>query len=92
MHAVGARLSSLRRVLYWEYLLLALLTAGFAMVAGSALATALLRWRLDLDPTGLYWTGALTAMGVSAVSLGLGARYLLAQMRLNPATLLRDGA
>ena len=91
MHAVGARLSSLRRVLYWEYLLLALLTAGFAMVAGSALATALLRWRLDLDPTGLYWTGALTAIGVSSVSLGMGARYLLAQMRLNPAMLLRDG-
>ncbi len=92
MHAVGARLSSLRRVLYWEYLLLALLTAGFAMAAGSGLATALLRWRLDLDPAGLYWTGALTALGVSAVSLGLGARYLLAQMRLNPAMLLRDGA
>jgi putative ABC transport system permease protein len=92
MHAVGARLSSLRRVLYWEYGLLAWLTAGFAMVAGSALATALLRWRLDLDPSGLYWTGALTAVGVSAVSLGLGARYLLAQMRLNPAMLLRDGA
>jgi putative ABC transport system permease protein len=92
MHAVGARLSSLRRVLYWEYLLLALLTAGFAMVAGSALATALLRWRLDLDPAGLYWSGALTALGVSAVSLGMGARYLLSQMRLNPAMLLRDGA
>ena len=91
MHAVGARLSSLRRVLYWEYLLLAVLTAGFAMLAGSALATGLLRWRLDLDPTGLYWTGALTAIGVSAVSLGLGARYLIAQMRLNPAMLLRDG-
>jgi putative ABC transport system permease protein len=79
-------------VLYWEYLLLALLTAGFAMVAGSALATALLRWRLDLDPAGLYWSGALTALGVSAVSLGMGARYLLSQMRLNPAMLLRDGA
>ncbi len=91
MHAVGTRLSSLRRVLYWEYLLLAVLTAGFAMLAGSALATGLLRWRLDLDPTGLYWTGALTAFGVSAVSLGLGARYLIAQMRLNPAMLLRDG-
>lgn len=92
MHAVGARISSLRRVLYWEYLLLAVLTAGFALAAGSLLATALLRWRLELDPTGLYWTGALTAIGVSAVSLGLGARYLLAQMRLNPAMLLRDGA
>ncbi len=91
MHAVGARLSSLRRVLYWEYLLLAVVTAGFATLAGSALATGLLRWRLDLDPMGLYWTGALTAIGVSTVSLGLGARYLLAQMRLNPAMLLRSG-
>lgn len=91
MHAVGARLSSLRRVLYWEYLLLAVVTAGFATLAGSALATGLLRWRLDLDPTGLYWTGALTAIGVSAVSLGLGAHYLMAQMRLNPAMLLRSG-
>ena len=91
MHAVGARLSSLRRVLYWEYLLLAVVTAGFAMLAGSGLATGLLRWRLDLDPMGLYWTGALTALGVSGVSLGLGARYLLAQMRLNPAMLLRSG-
>jgi putative ABC transport system permease protein len=91
MHAVGARLSSLRRVLVWEYALLALLTAGFAMLAGSALATGLLRWRLELDPAGLYWTGALTAVSVSAISLGLGARYLLAQMRLNPAMLLRSG-
>ncbi len=92
MHALGARHGTLREVLYWEYALLALVTAGFAMLAGGALATGLLRWRLDLDPSGLYWTGALTAMGVAAVSLGLGARYLLAQMRLSPALLLRSGA
>jgi putative ABC transport system permease protein len=92
MHALGARHASLRRVLYWEYALLALVTAGFAMLAGGALATGLLRWRLDIDPSGLYWTGALTALGVSGLSLGLGARYLLAQMRLSPALLLRDGA
>jgi putative ABC transport system permease protein len=90
MHAVGARLSSLRRVLLWEYALLALVTAGFAMLAGSALGTALLQWRLEIDPGGLYWTGALTAAAVSSLSLGLGARYLLAQMRLNPALLLRS--
>ncbi len=92
MHALGARHASLRRVLLWEYALLAGVTGGFAMLAGSALATGLLRWRLDIDPSGLYWTAALTAAGVSVVSLGAGARYLLAQMRLNPAMLLRSGA
>jgi putative ABC transport system permease protein len=39
----------------------------------------------------LYWSGALTAFGVSAISLGMGAHYLLGQMRLNPAMLLRSG-
>lgn len=91
MHALGARHSLLRRVLVWEYVLLAAVTAGFALLAGSALATALLQWRLDMSPAGLYWSGLLTAAGVSALSLGMGARYLLAQMRLNPAMLLRSG-
>ncbi|MCD6666984.1 MAG: hypothetical protein LT081_12985 [Hydrogenophaga sp.] len=91
MHALGARHSLLRGVLVWEYILLALITAGFALLAGSALATGLLQWRLDMSPAGLYWSGLLTALGVSALSLGLGARYLLSQMRLNPAMLLRSG-
>jgi putative ABC transport system permease protein len=91
MHVLGARHSLLRRVLVWEYLLLAAATAGFALLAGSALATGLLLWRLDMSPAGLYWTGLLTALGVSALSLGLGAQVLLAQMRLNPAQLLRSG-
>ncbi|MFZ2825374.1 hypothetical protein [Hydrogenophaga sp.] len=91
MHALGARHSLLRRVLLWEYVLLAAVTAGFALLAGSALATALLQWRLDMSPAGLYWSRLLTAAGVSTLSLGLGARYLLAQMRLNPAMLLRSG-
>jgi putative ABC transport system permease protein len=91
MHALGARHSVLQQVLIWEYALLAVVTAGFAVVAGSALATALLRWRLEMDPAGLYWSGALTALAVSAISLGLGARYLLRQMRLSPALLLRSG-
>jgi putative ABC transport system permease protein len=89
MHALGARHASLRRVLRWEYLLLALVTGNFALVLGSVLGTALLRWRLELDPGGLYWTGALTAFGVSAVSLGVGAQVLLAQMRVAPGRLLR---
>ena len=91
MHALGARHALLRRVLLWEYALLALATAGFALLAGAALATGLLQWRLDMHPGGLYWTGLLTAGGVSVLSLGLGAQVLLAQMRLNPAQLLRSG-
>lgn len=91
MHALGARHSLLRGVLVWEYLLLALVTTGFALLAGSVLATGLLQWRLDMSPVGLYWSGLLTAAGVSALCLGLGARYLLSQMRLNPALLLRSG-
>ena len=91
MHALGARHSLLRHVLLWEYGVLAVVTAGFALLAGSALGTALLQWRLDMSPVGLYWSGLLTAVAVSALSLGLGARYLLAQMRLSPALLLRSG-
>jgi len=92
MHALGARMSSLQRVLRWEYTLLALVTALFATVLGSALALALLRWQMELDATGLLWTGALMALAVSAASLGAGAQVLWAQMRLSPAALLRSGA
>jgi putative ABC transport system permease protein len=92
MHALGARLSSLRRVLRWEYALLAAVTAAFATAIGSALALVLLQWRLELNGAGLLWTGALTAVGVSGLSLGLGAHILLGQMRIAPARLLRGGA
>lgn len=91
MHALGARHSLLRGVLVWEYVLLASVTAGFALLAGSALATGLLLWRLDMSPAGLYWSGGVTALAVSGLSMALGARYLLSQMRLNPAMLLRSG-
>ena len=92
MHVLGARHTVLQRVLVWEYCLLAAVTALFAILAGSALATGLLHWRLEMTPQGLYWSGALTAMTVSIVSLGLGAIYLIRQMRLNPAMLLRSGS
>uniref|UniRef100_UPI002D1E394E FtsX-like permease family protein n=1 Tax=uncultured Hydrogenophaga sp. TaxID=199683 RepID=UPI002D1E394E len=91
MHALGARHSLLRRVLWWEYLVLAAITAGFAWLAGSLWATMLLRWQLDMTPAGLYWTGAATVIGVCAFSLLLGGRYLTAQWRLSPALLLRSG-
>jgi putative ABC transport system permease protein len=89
MHALGARHSVLRRVLYAEYALLAVVTAGFAMLAGTLLASGLLQWRLGLSASGLLGWAWLTALGVSGVSLGMGARYLLAHMRLSPALLLR---
>jgi putative ABC transport system permease protein len=89
MHALGARHGLLVKVLLWEYALIALVTAAFAVLFGSVLASELLAWRLDIDPAGLYWSGVVTAFGVSLLSLGLGARYLLSQMRLNPAMLLR---
>jgi putative ABC transport system permease protein len=89
MHALGARHTVLRRVLYVEYALLAVVTAGFAMLAGTLLASGLLQWRLGLSASGLLGWAWLTALGVSGVSLGLGARYLLAHMRLSPALLLR---
>ena len=92
MHALGARHSVLRRVLYAEYALLAVVTAGFAMLAGTLLASGLLQWRLGLSASGLLGWAWLTALGVSGVSLGLGARYLLAHMRLSPALLLRTSS
>lgn len=91
MHALGARHTLLRQVIVWEYVLLATATTGFAVMAGSALATGLLHWRLDMSPTGLYWSGLLVAIVVSGLSMSLGARYLLSQMRMSPAILLRTG-
>ena len=92
LSSVGARVGSLRRVLRWEYLLLALVTAAFALLTGTALAALLLHTRLGLDAAGLYWTGAVTALGVSLFSLGAGAQVLLAQLRVSPAVLLRSAA
>ncbi|WP_418318018.1 ABC transporter permease [Piscinibacter sakaiensis] len=91
MYALGARIGSLRRVLRWEYGLLAVVTALFAMLLGSLLAAVLLQWRLQLDPSGLYWTGAVTALGVSVLSLGAGAQVLLSRLKVSPAALLRAG-
>lgn len=90
MHALGARLGSLRRVLRWEYALLALVTSLFATLAGSGLALALLQLRMGLDAGGLWWTGALTALLVSSLSLGVGAQVLMSQLRGSPAVLLRS--
>lgn len=71
--------------------MLAALTSAFAIVMGSAIASALLHYRLQLEADNAWWLGAVTALTVSACSLALGARYLLGRLRLAPALLLRSG-
>jgi len=91
LNALGARPAVIRRSLQLEYALLALLTSVFAILAGSALSTALLHFRLELEVSGLLWTGVATAVSVSSLSLGLGAAMLLRRLRISPAQLLRAG-
>lgn len=61
-------------------------------IAGAALAGLLPRYRLALDTGLVGWPGALVALLVSVGALGLGARYLLRQLRLAPAALLRGAS
>ena len=89
LHTLGARIGVIRRGLQAEYALLAVLTSVFAFLMGGLIATALLDYRIEIEPGGAWWLGALTAVGVSGASLALGARYLLRQLRLSPALLLR---
>jgi len=86
---LGARMSVIRRSLRLEYLLLALITSLFAIALGSAIALPLLHFRLKLPAADLVWLGAITALGVSTLALGLGAHYLLRRLRPRPAVLLR---
>ena len=90
LHALGTRLAVIKRSLYMEYLLLALVTSAFAVVLGSMLAWPLLNLRLKVPSGDLLWLGVVTAMVVSVLSLGLGARYLFRRLRLTPAVLLRE--
>lgn len=90
LHTLGARLSAIRASLHLEYLLLALVTSAFATLAGGALAAMLLHWRIGLETPITWWPGAAVAFTVASVSLTLGAHWLMRQLRLSPATLLRS--
>lgn len=90
LHTLGARIGVVRRALLWEYALLGLLTTAFALAFGGLLAELLLRARLELDTEAVWWAGAAVAAAVSTASLGLGAAWLLRQLRLRPALLLRS--
>jgi putative ABC transport system permease protein len=90
LHSLGVRLVSIRRSLQLEYLLLALIASLFAVMLGTAIALPLLQLRLKLPALDLVWLGALVAIGVSTLALGIGATYLMRQLRLHPAVLLRN--
>jgi putative ABC transport system permease protein len=90
LHSLGVRLSSIKRSLQLEYLLLALIASVFAVLLGSAIALPLLELRLKLPSGDLVWLGALVAISVSSLALGIGASYILRRLRLRPAILLRS--
>ena len=90
LNSLGARMQVIKRSLLMEYLLLALLATLFAVLLGSAIGMALLEWRLKLPSGDLIWLGALSALTISLLSLGLGAAYLLRRLTSRPAILLRE--
>ena len=89
LHAVGARLSTIRMSLSMEYILLALVTSVFALVLGVLIALPLLHFQLKLPLDFPVWPAVMAAFGVSAVCLYAGADYLMRRLHLQPATLLR---
>ena len=70
LNTLGVRLSEIRRSLQLEYLLLAVVTATFSLLLGSAIALPLLEIRMKLPSVDLIWVGALTAGFVSVLALG----------------------
>ena len=84
------RLSEVRKSLYLEFLLIAIVTALFAVLLGSAIAIPLLEWRMKLPSTDLIWVGLLIALLVSITTLAVGAQYLHKRMSVKPALLLRN--
>jgi len=87
---VGVRLSEIRKSLYLEFLLIALVTAVLAVLLGSAIAIPLLEWRMKIPSTDLVWVGLVTAVLVSVSTLVVGAQYLHRRMSVKPALLLRN--
>ena len=89
LNVLGVRLSVIRKSLYLEFLLIALVTTLFAVLLGAAIALPLLEWRMKLPAADLVWVGLLTALVVSVSTLVVGAQYLHRRMSVQPAVLLR---
>lgn len=91
LHCLGARHQAIRNSMLLETGLLTLLATVFATGLGSLIALPVADLALKLPAGDLWWVGALVAGGVSALALLGGLLPTLGAMRLNPATLLRDG-
>ena len=89
LHSIGTRMAVIRRSLQMEFVLLGVITSALAVLLGAAIAMPLLALRLKLPIDNLVWAGVAIAAVVSALSLHLGARYLLRRLKLRPALLLR---
>ena len=89
LHSIGTRMSVIHRSLQMEFVLLGVITSALAVLLGAAIAMPLLALRLKLPIDNLVWAGVAIAAVVSALSLHLGARYLLRRLKLRPALLLR---
>jgi len=92
MHAVGTRMSVVLKSVVFEYLLLAIVLSGFALLAGGLLAQVLLGLWLKLNASGSAWVGATVAVGASTLCLLAGALWLVATLKVSPAQLLKRGA
>lgn len=89
LHSLGTRMAVIRRSLHLGYVLLAVTTSALAVLLGAMIAMPLLALRLKLPIDNLLWAGVAIAASVSALSLNLGARYLLRRLKVRPAVLLR---
>ena len=90
LHSLGTRMASIRRSLHLEYVVLAVITSALGVLLGALIAMPLLALRLKLPVDDLLWSGVAIAASVSALSLHLGARYLVRRLRVRPAVLLRS--
>lgn len=87
---IGVRASLIKLSLFFEYIVLAVVTSFFSVVLGAAIAFSLLHFRLKLETDNLLGFAIAVVLGVSVVSLGTSAAWWLKRLKVKPATLLRS--
>jgi len=91
MHAIGTRMNVVMRSVIIEYALLAVVLSVFAMLAGGAIAQIILALWLKLSADGVAWAGAVVASGASVLCLLAGAAWIVSNLKISPAVLLKRG-